>query len=206
MLLGLQFVILLLIGALLVVRYRAFRRDLFGAVIVYPGLFAILVLLYLIVYAQVGTAYGIQNLFWSEWLSVRMFSASAATILLGLIGTIVYDLDPYPQRTARRIDRFRHGGRTTRSANGTIPYGIRLNEFLHVARWPFLILLGLPPLLPDVFSGIPRVVPYQVAGWARWNDWLEDWTTPTPGDERMPVVLGYLFGVGVWIAGIFLAS
>ncbi len=124
MLLGLQFVMLLVIGALLLVRYRAFRRDLFGVVIAYPGLFAILVFLYLIVYAQVGTAYGIQNLFWSEWLSVRLVSATAATILLGLIGTIVYDLDPYPQRTADRIDRFRHGGRTTRSANGTIPYGI----------------------------------------------------------------------------------
>lgn len=199
-----QLAVLVVIGVLLLVRYRDFRQDLYAAVIAYPGLFAVMVLLYLIVYGIVGASFGIQNLFWSEWLTVRLGSAAACTILLGLIGTIVYDLDPHPERTAHRVSAFRRRGPGAPAPGASARYEIHLGEFLHVARWPFLILLVLPALLPDLFPRVPRVVPFRIKAWRGAHDELERWFARQAGMESIPTVEGYLFSLAVWIIGIAL--
>ncbi len=190
-----ELVVLLLVTWVLAVRYRDFWKDLYSNFITYPGLFAIVVLLYLIIYAQVGTSFGIHNLFWSDLLLVRLSSSAAATIFLGLIGTIIYDLDPYPLRTARRIDAFIRREVTPQPHQVGIRYESYLREFLHVARWPFLVLLALPALLTDIFTRVPRVVPSVIPGWPLWNQWFES-------NAPAASLLGYLFGLAVWIAGI----
>src|SRR4051812_48359205 len=80
----LQWALFVAIVASLCLHYRRFWGDVSGFATSYLGLFLILVLLFLIVYAQVGTAQGVQNLFWSERLVDRIASSLGATMLLGL--------------------------------------------------------------------------------------------------------------------------
>ena len=70
----------------------------------FPILVVVLVVLYLMIYGQLGTSYGIQNLFWHEHGSVR--SWHGATLLLGLIGTLAFNLDPHPRATYFKAGKF----------------------------------------------------------------------------------------------------
>ena len=99
---GLQFVIGVLFGAILL-RYAAkFRWSLYRFASGHLGLALILVLLYALVYAQLGTGLGIQYLFWHEDFPVRVSAAFGATLLLGVLGVIAFYLDPYPWATEHR--------------------------------------------------------------------------------------------------------
>jgi hypothetical protein len=193
--------VLLMIAWVLAVRYRDFWQDLYSIAITYTGLLALIVLMYLIVYGLIGTSYGVQRLFWSEELPVRLSSSAAATIFLALVGTIIFDLDPHPLRTARRLKEFRRTESRREDPGAPISYENCLVEFLHVARWPFLVLLALPALLPDVFSRVPRVVPFYMTDWPHWNAWFEKNVRPTSFQGH---AFGYVFGLAVWIAGIAL--
>ncbi len=104
---------LFVVSAWFGVRYRAFWKDFYYFAITYTGLFAILVLLYLIVYGQVGASFGIQNLFWDSGPGGRLASSCGATLLLGLIGTLACHLDPNPRRSAVKISAFLETRRAT---------------------------------------------------------------------------------------------
>ncbi len=96
-------------------KYRAFWKDFYHFTINYTGLFVILVLLYLIVYGQIGTSFGIQNLFWDSGPFGRFAASLSATLLLGLIGTLACHLDPNPRRSALKISAFLNAHRSVLS-------------------------------------------------------------------------------------------
>ena len=79
--------------------YRKFMGHLYHFAIEYPGLILILVLLYLLIYAQLGTGLGLPYLIWHEDFLDRVISALGATLLLGVLGVIAYYLDPFPWQT-----------------------------------------------------------------------------------------------------------
>ena len=79
--------------------FRPFARSLYRFATTYLGLTAVLIFLYLLVYAQVGTSLGLPYLFWHEDAWPRLIAATGATLLLALIGVSAYYLSPYPLET-----------------------------------------------------------------------------------------------------------
>jgi hypothetical protein len=82
--------------------YARFVRSFYAFATRYVGLFAILALLYALVYAQLGTGLGIPYLFWHEDFPTRVSAALGATLLLAVVGVIAYYLDPYPWATDQK--------------------------------------------------------------------------------------------------------
>lgn len=82
--------------------FRPFARSLYRFATTYLGLTAVLIFLYLLVYAQVGTSLGLPYLFWHEDAWPRLIAATGATLLLALIGVNAYYLSPYPLVTGVR--------------------------------------------------------------------------------------------------------
>jgi hypothetical protein len=212
----LQFVALLLTTGVLSVYYRAFWKDLYYFAVTYTGLFAVMVLLYLIVYGQVGTSFGLQNLFWSEQPLARFFSSFSATLLLGLIGTLACHIDPQPLHSALKINEFLRDpplqGQAALKAGSTFrerakvasehlkrgpdtPHMRRLEPFLRAARLPFLTLLAVPAFLPDIFTYLPR--PYLLTD--SYSS-LENYPSLSPVVSN--AFVGYLYGLVEWVGGI----
>ena len=86
--------------------YRRFVVGLLKFASTYLGLTAVLVVLYLMVYGLLGSAFGIPYLFWHDDFWTRVTSSTGATMLLALLGVIAYRLDPYPWATGRRTAEF----------------------------------------------------------------------------------------------------
>jgi hypothetical protein len=82
--------------------YWPFRVAFARFAIRYLGLILILGLLYMLVFAQVGTGLGLHLLFWNEYFWSRVSASLGATLLLGLLGIIAYYLDPYPVATGEQ--------------------------------------------------------------------------------------------------------
>src|SRR3954468_15616783 len=82
--------------------YRRFLGSLYRFVTTHLGLSLVIVLVYLIVYAQVGADFGIAYLFWHEDFKRRAIASWGVTMLLGVIGVIAYYLDPHPWETDRK--------------------------------------------------------------------------------------------------------
>jgi hypothetical protein len=83
-------------------RYWSFRWEFYDFTTSYLGLIAIPVLLYLLVYAQLGTGLGLPYLFWHENFVGRLAFANGATLLLGVLGVIAFYLDRFPWNTDRK--------------------------------------------------------------------------------------------------------
>src|SRR5262245_52951851 len=161
-----QAALALAIAAVLIMLYLRFVRDLARFLLDHLGQSAILILTYLIVYAQVGGAMGVPYLFWNEEPVTRFFAALGCTLLLALLGMTAYYLIPEDQQIAvmGRIRQF-----LMRRSVLKLPFGswleptrgnaIELSQFLRAARFPFLMLLAIPALLPLVFSDVPRYAP-----------------------------------------------
>jgi hypothetical protein len=204
--LGLAIVILLL------AIYWRFRTDLLRYLLDHLGQSIILVLLYLIVYAQLGGELGIPYLFWNEEPLTRFSAAVGCTLLLALIGTNAYYLIPEDQqpqvmnRTKEFLD--------TRSIL-KLPFGgwleprtgnpLELSRFLRTVRLPFLMLLLLPAMLPLVFASVPRYSPV-------YSDFLRKllntlglpdfyrWLNSSPDVSAHPTA--YAIGILVWASGL----
>jgi hypothetical protein len=95
----LQYTAAVALGLWLMWYYRTFQRPLYRFLSTYLGLTAILALLYLLVYAQLGTSFGVPYLFWHEDALSRVSASTGATLLLGLIGVTAFYLDPFPLET-----------------------------------------------------------------------------------------------------------
>src|SRR4051794_19555644 len=90
------------LGLFLLRVYGRFLGSLYRFATTYLGLSLLIVLVYLIVYAQVGTGFGIPYLFWHEDFKRRAIASWGVTMLLGVIGVIAYYLDPHPWETDRK--------------------------------------------------------------------------------------------------------
>ncbi|MBX6316235.1 MAG: hypothetical protein IRY99_25480 [Isosphaeraceae bacterium] len=88
--------------ALPLVYARRFFRPFYRFAVSHLNLFLILVLLYALVYAQLGNDLGIPYLFWHEDFRTRISASLGATLLLGVLGVIAFYLDPYPRWTGRK--------------------------------------------------------------------------------------------------------
>jgi hypothetical protein len=99
-----QLVAGLLIVPVLLLRYWSFRWSFYRFVTAHLGLTAILVLVYLLIYALIGTGLGVPYLIWDEDFLGRFFSAFGATLVLGILGVIAFYLDPFPWKTARKTE------------------------------------------------------------------------------------------------------
>jgi hypothetical protein len=97
-----QLVAGLLIVPILLVRYWSFRWSFYRFATAHLGLITILVLLYLLVYAQIGTSLGVPYLIWDEDFLGRICSSYGATLLLGVLGVIAFYLDPFPWKTDQK--------------------------------------------------------------------------------------------------------
>ena len=159
--------------AMFATRYRHFITRFCRFVTGHVVLFGVMVMLYLMIFGLIGSGLGLPKLFWNEFIETRFFSAWAATLLLGLIGTLAYYLDPLPYQTTQMILRFegQPGDARTPPAPASMSRfgerwlwpehenGKRLSWFLRASKWPFLALLAAQALLPRVFIGVPRTVP-----------------------------------------------
>lgn len=222
-LVGIQWVMLAGVAAWIVVRYRGFAWDLYRFCTQYLVLFLLLVVLYALMFAQVGNTFGLQNLFWSDDPIVRGGTSLSATLFLGLIGVLAYHLDPYPFRTAAKVNLFLgHSpllGAVERAEGKPMgergkmalehlktgprsPFIVRLQRFLRVARVPFLVLLALPAILPDVFSAVPAFAPRSLWIWPGLGDAI-DANLPARGPAGYALIAFlYVLGTLIWVAGI----
>jgi Patatin-like phospholipase len=200
------------LAIMLVVLYWGFAGDLLKFLLDHPGETVILVFIYLIVYAQVGGALGVPYLFWNEEPVTRFFAAVGCTLLLAVIGTSAYYLIPEDEQVAV-MDKIRDF--LDRRSVLKLPFGhwleptrgnaVELSQFLRSVRFPFMVLLVLPALLPLVFSNVPRYAPVASTD---LKVLLERLGRPELYDElnRHPDVSAhapaYLIGLTVWVAGL----
>jgi hypothetical protein len=96
----------LLLVPILLWQYSSFWRSLYRFAISYLGLIVILSVLYALIYAQLGTGFGVAYLFWHERFGTRVFASLGATLLLAVLGVIAYCLDPYPWATNEKTARW----------------------------------------------------------------------------------------------------
>jgi hypothetical protein len=207
-----QVVLAVTIAVVLIVLYWGFRSDLLLYLMDHLGQAVILILIYLIVYAQVGGALGVPYLFWNEEPVTRFFASVGCTLLLALLGINAYYLIPEDQhvKVMRRINDF-----LGRWSILKLPFGgwlepkkgnaVELSRFLRAARFPFLVLLLLPALLPLVFSNVPRYAPVftnhpkSLLIWTGLSNFFSTWKSQADVSAHVPA---YLIGLAVWAAGL----
>ena len=201
------------IGIALVAIYWTFLADLLRDLLEHLGQTVVLILLYLIVYAQVGGAMGVPYLFWNEEPITRFFAGAGCTLLLALLGTNAYYLIPEDQErdVINRLKDFL----ARRSVLKLLPFGgwlepskgnaVELSVFLRTVRFPFLMLLLLPALLPLFFSDVPRYAPVasvdvkNLLSWVGRPDLYDEWNRHPDVSAHAPA---YLIGLAVWAAGL----
>ncbi len=161
-----QAVLAVTISVVMVGLYWRFLADLVRFLVDHIGQAVILVLVFLTVYAQVGTSLGIPYLFWNEEPLTRFVAAVGCTLVLALLGINAYYLIP-EQREVEVMGRIKDFldrrmilklsfGRWLEPSKGNT---VELSQFLRATRFPFLLLLLLPALLPLVFPNVPRYAP-----------------------------------------------
>jgi hypothetical protein len=99
---ALQWVVAALIVLLLLGRYWSFAKEFYRFAVSHVALMLLIVILYALVFAQVGAGLGLPYLFWHEDFATRVSASWGATLLLGLIGVIAYYLDPLPWATDQK--------------------------------------------------------------------------------------------------------
>lgn len=201
----LQTVLALIVFVGLVLVYREFLGSLLRFLGDHPSQAIILIVLYAIVYGQIGNALGIPYLFWNEEPVTRLFAAAASTLLLAVVGVNTYFLihDERHQVGMLRVESFLD----RRSFRWPLTFWERsrdeaetaweLTRFLRLVRLPFLAILVLPAVLPGAWfcSGVPKYAPVV--------DTLRKphaWFTGVPDVTRNP--WAWLTGVVVWCGGV----
>jgi hypothetical protein len=141
------------LGALPALIHFAFRHAL---------LLATVILLYAMVYGQVGTDYGIVRLFWHDRPTTRMAASLGATLLLADLGLIVYLAAP--EVVVAFIGAPPWNGQR-RSIAAETAY---LSRFLVKGGLPLVILLLAPAVLPAAFPYVPRSYAARTGGWGAY--------------------------------------
>jgi len=192
----------LLISSILIV-YRIFLHDLLRYLIEHVGQASILVLLLGMLYGKLGVSYGIPEVFWSEYIGPRIFSAIGVTLLLAMLGINSHYIDLDRERTRRMTEdflkaRFWVKDRWIRDRFPTLERKARwlfdedplpdLEQFLRVRRFPFLMLASMPALFPALFPYIPPIAPGERVLEIDQN-WIRN-------------LLIWLFGLVIWGIGL----
>ena len=142
----------------------------------------------------------------------RFFAGVGCTLLLALLGINAYYLIPEDQQVGV-MDRIKDF--LDRRSILKLPFGgwlepsrgnaVELSQFLRTARFPFLMLLLLPALLPLVFSNVPRYAPVAsddlktLLNRADLSDLFDEWNRHPDVSAHAPA---YLIGLAVWTAGL----
>ncbi len=124
----------------------------------------VVVLVYGLVYGQIGTDYGIVSLFWNDRLTTRISASLAVTLLLADLGIVVYFAAPELVAAMIGPPPWEKPD-TTRTVGENLAY---LSRFLTKGGLPFVLLLLAPALLPAVFPGVPRTAASMDGGWAAY--------------------------------------
>lgn len=138
------------------------------------------VLVYGIVYGQIGSDYGLVSLFWNDSPTTRISASLGVTLLMADLGVLVYYAAPQLVASLIGPPPWRSHGRNdkSRTVGENLAY---LRRFLAIGGFPFLLLLLAPALLPAVFPVVPR------SAWSL-SDGLSAYGTD----------------LGIWAAGIVL--
>lgn len=203
----LQTVLAFMVLVGLVVSYGDFLGSLLRFLAEHPSQSAILIVLYAIVYGQIGNALGIPYLFWNEEPVTRFLAAAEATLLLSIIGVVAFFLldEDQHQIGMQRVEEF-HVRRSFQWPLGYLERGREEEEtawelarFLRLMRLPFLTVLVLPAVLPGAWfcSGVPKYAPVVDAQRQQYT-----WFHGLPDVTRNP--WAWLIGVVVWCSGVAL--
>ncbi|SIO59461.1 Patatin-like phospholipase [Singulisphaera sp. GP187] len=202
-----QTVLAFLVLAGLVFVYRELLGSLLRFLADHPSQAAILIVLYAIVYGQIGNAIGIPYLFWNEEPVTRLLAATESTLLLAIIGISSYfllDEDQHQvgmQRVADFLSRWSFKWRWAFLERGRdeAPTAWELTRFLRLMRLPFLTVLVLPAVLPGAWfcSGVPKYAPV-VDAQRQQHAWFHG----LPDVTRNP--WAWLVGVAIWCGGVAL--
>jgi hypothetical protein len=193
---------------MLTYKYRHFIHYLYKYWVSHPSQFAIVVILFGIVYGQLGSSLGVPSLFWNEVPKTRGSASLGATLVLGLLGIIAFYLIPKESHedTIKKIGEFLKD-----DYSGWPPIdkvkaknAWELSRFLRLVRLPFLSLLALPAFLPGAFPTVPRYAPVLadkvVALGAVPEPAFGRAVLKNPDVDGNP--LAWLIGLPVWLVGI----
>jgi hypothetical protein len=201
-----------LLAALLFV-YAPFLPSFIRYGLDYGGQFLIMLLLFLLVWGQVGVGLGIPALIWNEDPWVRLASSFGATLLLCLLGVNSYYLGVNPGARREGTEATRQTRDFMDAYGLNLPFGGQvepvhangrmLSLHLRLARLPFLLLLALPTLFPAPFYYITNAAPVYASYGPRWSGlgWRHDYfDIDTRGGFA-----AYLYAALVWGAGVLAA-
>ncbi len=206
--------------------YRCFLPDFFRFLYEHVFQAILLILVYALIYGQIGAGLGLPALFWNEEPFARFFSAMGSTLVLAMIGITAYYSIPddrlrnvmirtihfiYPDSRPNRL------GRVLRVL-GTLfffdwikglnpptvlkhPNPSRLSSFLRMVRLPFIVLLALPAFFPRFFINIPHYAPVidVIQTGEKW--WFLEGFTP----NVLQSWTAYFYSLAIWLSGLIAA-
>jgi hypothetical protein len=158
----LQIVIAVIGAGILILAYLPSLPELLRFAFRHAALVFVVVLVYGLVYGQIGTDYGIVSLFWNDRLTTRISASLGVTLLLADLGIVVYFAAP--ELVAAMIGPPPWNG-TPRTVAKNLAY---LTRFLTKGGLPFVLLLLAPAVLPAVFTSVPRTSDALAGGWAAY--------------------------------------
>jgi hypothetical protein len=144
-------VVLAVVGAGVLIRaYLASLPALIRFAFGHAAIVIVVIVVYGIVFGQIGTDYGLDSLFCNDQVLTRVSASLGVTLLLADLGVIVYFASP--ELVAVLIGSPPWNGKA-RTVRDNIDY---LGRFLTAGGMPLLLLLLAPALLPAVFPEIRR--------------------------------------------------
>ena len=170
----------------------------------HPIVLGLSVLLLAMVWGRLGTALGIQNLFWDDDPRARAAASCAVTLYFAMFGTLAYYEQTIlvwhggpgvvvPKERAEAAAAAppasvgdRHEGRRV-----FLPRARNLEKYLLITGLPVLVLILAPALMPPLFPGLPRRPARAGVGPAA--AWLAD---------LLPSLLGVLIALGLVVLSI----
>lgn len=158
----LQIVIAVVGAVVLILAYLPCLPELLRFAFRHAAIVFVVVLVYGLVYGQIGTDYGIVSLFWNDRLTTRICASLGVTLLLADLGIVVYFAAP--ELVAAMVGPPPWNG-TARTVAQNLAY---LSRFLTKGGLPFVLLLLAPAVLPAVFPTVPRTTDALAGGWAAY--------------------------------------
>jgi hypothetical protein len=147
----LQIVVAVAGAAALIHLYLPSLSEFIGFAFRHAALVLVALLIYAMVYGQLGADYGIVSLFWSDQVRTRISASLGATLLLADLGIIVFLVAPELAAAVVGPPPWNDG---TRTVAANLDYLLR---FLIKGGLPFVVLLLAPAALPAAFPAVPRL-------------------------------------------------